>query len=616
MGSFRVISHESLGQKTLAVLSVATTIFSFRVGLFIITIADLVGELFTVIQHIKEQKYKKAGEEALQILASGLYLSFMTTGALEAILFSTLMQAVICLYQSRQEMVEGKYLEAFAKVALSGVRLYQVNNYRVLIQRRNQIFAIEKYQELIERLLKAKKVRHLLESPLADLEGNIEKNQVTLLGHDFGSHFHGYGKGLVKGANLGFRRVVVEGKELTELQFKVNHLFREKLFEGVDGLESKERMELLGLIGSQIEDVNVSEDGVLSLKGLGFISFGKNPQVPNLYDRVIIQMEPDKTIYDLHEMLSFTNLEEALYQSSQEDLDRLKMGHLFRTFFPKEALPFERSEEFFTLSLKDLKIKMIEKAPGMKEIYEDYFDRMSASEILPGKVRYRIEGLADKVAQCGGRVLTAAVTGVYYDDQKLYERVASMLQIGMISHELKDTYDFNARGLGGVLDYMTGGADSVYMQMLTDKNVEDHLDLSSLYYSKARMLIDLTALESGTYQYYDDSFGVRLYDTFSWWQKDKYLNHPNILEFIEHLQHPAYSWQYDRNEVMVKERLDPKFFTGIILDNEKTREGLLSYLRTSNLVQKDSIGNETILNIDVNRFLRVGKYATNELLGP
>jgi hypothetical protein len=638
MGSCRAFSHLSeaftfeqrkewgnlsveMAQTAVATIAVATTIFGFTAGLFITTIADVIQEISHLIRYAKEKKYDKVGEEALQLLASGLYLAFMATGILEVILLSTLIQGIICLYQAHDEIVEGRYLEAFAKMALAVVRFHQTEKYRLSIERRDALFALKKYQALIERAIKGKQARHLIHDPLSDLQGSMEKKRVILREDlDFGSHFHGYGKGVVKGANLAFRTVVKDGKELTELEFKVNHVFRDRLqhsLEDLAKLKGREVQDILHLTGSHVESIDITRETMsdcVTLKGLGKISICGLPDLPNLYDKVIIQMDSNKTIYDLHEILAFTNLEEALFTSSKEDLDRLKMGHLFRTFFPKEALPFERSEEFFTLSLEALKEEMVKKAPAMEQVFTTHFDQIREAEILPGRVRYQIGGLADKVRECGGRALTSAVTGAYNDDRELYKRVASMLQMGMISNELKDIYGLRASGLGS--DYWTGGADSVYTQMITQKNIEEGFNLSKLYHSKVRMLISLEALETGTYQYYDDSFGTRIFDDehFLSWGESSYTTRPDILEFTKQLQHSDCSWKYNRNEVMIKERLDPKYFTGIVLNSEETRAGLLNHLRTQDLVKQDESGRETILNIDVDRFLRVGKFATEELI--
>lgn len=651
MGSFRAISHfnlgliyeqnrdwgrfcKEIGEMALAVFAISATILSFAVGLAIITAIDTgKGALYTA-QACWNQEWNKAGEEALQTLASGFYLAFMATGALEVILVSTLIQAVVCLYQARGEIAEKRFLEAAAKIGMAGIRLGQANHYGELIQRRNQLFAMQKYQTLVAQAMKGRAVRHLVHHSLIDLDGKVDEKQVILSNqegeYDFGAHFHGFGKGLVKGANLAFRKT----EKGIECEFKINHAFRDELQENINELSKlsrKEMREVLKLTGSHAQDIRVEKPDTVhsfffsddidihytvNVTGLGTVSIGGCDQMPNLYDKVVIQMDGDKTLYDLHELMALTNLDTALCTSSQDDLDRLKIGHLFRTFFPREATPFERNRDFFSLSTDDLKATIIQKAPEMKELFETHLSKMTQAEILPGRVRYNIDGLAEKVHAAGGRALTAAVTGAYQNDTELYERVASMLNVGMISQELRDRYGIDSSGYGG--SYFMGGADAVYTQMITENLVKEDPTLSALQYqSKVRMLISLKALETGTYQYYDDDFGTRRYKLDDWWWKnDLYANRPDILELTKELQSTPTSshrygkdWNYDGHEVMLKERLDPSLFEGIVVDTQKTRDDLLSYLRTCNLIQTDQLGKETILGYNIDRFIHVGEVA-------
>lgn len=624
-----------LAQASLATLAIATTLFNYGAGLYITTAADLAQGAGRTVQHVRQKEYKKAAEEAMQSAASGLYLGFIATGALEAILVSTLIQAAICAVEAHKECKEGHYIEATAKFAMGTLRLHQAKGYQTLIQRRNQLFTLQRYADLTRRAVKGREVRHLIQNPLANLSDAMEAKKVTLANQseefDFGSHFHGYGGALVKGENLAFRKVVIDGKEQIEFQFKVNHAFRKQLdaeMAALTKLNHKEMREVLEITGSHVKDVFVKEPHLdffsssfpersIELQGLGTLTIGTDSDLPNLYDRVTVRMDANKNLYDLHEILSFTNLDCAIQQSTLAELDRLKLGHLFRTFFPREALNLERSQEFFSLSLDQLKTKMNTLTPEMEKVYNTYFHRIKEAEILPGRVRYRIEGLADEVAAHGGRVLTSAITGAYFEDEELFARVASLLSMGMISTELKDTYGLNADGLGG--SYYHGGADSVYLQMLTEQNVKENLNLDNLYYSKARLLISLDVLETGTYQYPYDEWGTRIMEEEGsfWWASDAYKSRPSILEFTDQLQsEPAkkWSWEYDRHEVMAKERIDPSYFTGMILEDQHTKDDLIDYLRKHNLIHKDTSGNETVLNIALDRFFRVGTHVTEDLI--
>lgn len=658
MGSCRVVSHlssalsnQQSGQWSqvsyqlllsgVAVAAVASTLFSLGVGLFVTTLIDTSQALLHAIDHAWAGDYDKALEELLQTLSSGLYLAFMATGALEVILLSTLMQGLISLYQAHQEIQNGHYIEAGAKVLLAGVRGVQVSQYRQMIQNRDRLFSLKKYQDLVAKALRGKQVRHLLQHGLADLSGKIDENRVILSSeaHDYdcGSHFHGYGKGIVKGSNLSFRTVVIDGKEMTELQFKVNHVAREQLEKTLDDLSclrGKEVQEILSLSGSHATQISVDKKGSIidffteggkdpvsrvTLEGLGSVSIGESRSVlgsgpfnvPNLYDKVVVHMEPNKTLYDFHELMAFLDLDSALCLSSNEDLDRLKLGHLFRTFFPREALPLERSDTFFNLSIPELKEAMIEKAPEMKEIYDAYFDKMTPSEIMPGRVRYRIEGLSEQVQALGMTSLTTAVTGPQ-EDKILFSRIASMLSMGMVSTELRDAYHINADGLSKIKDYSAGGADSVYCQLMPEEflNGEHSLQDFSWYESRVRLQISLKALETGTYQYTHCGLGNRDVEAPENYRYGaQYADRLNILEFAQKLHDSqANNWcALKAHEIMIKERLDSSYFTGMLIEDESTKRGLLSHLRSCNLTQTGMDGVERILDVPVDEFMRVQK---------
>ncbi|MCL6755631.1 MAG: hypothetical protein M3A24_00400 [Candidatus Rhabdochlamydia oedothoracis] len=647
MGSCRVIGHlklaldhegkkewkslsKEVAQTTLAIVSLTSSILNIKMGQLLTCSIDTAQGTYSIIYYTLKGKYDRATEETLQTLASGLYVAFTLTGSLEIILLSVLFQTALQLYQMKEEISKEHYIEAAAKLGMAAMRLNQANNYRGLIQKRNALFALQKYQSLISQALKGKSARHLLHHNLIDLNGKIDENKVSLSNqekeYDFGSHFHGYGKGLVKGANLAFRKVVIDGKELTECEFKVNHVFREKLQETINQLQkfkASEIRDILQLTGSHAKSLVIEkykedfkgkdsfkEIYQIAASGLGQISIGASrDNSPNTFDQVVILVDVGKTLFDLHELLSLMNLDTALISSSKDDLDRLKMGHLFRIFFPREATSFERSENFFSLSTQELLDKMIEKSPQMKEVYNRYFDQIEEAEILPGRIRYKIKGLTDEIQKLGGRTLTAALTGAY-SMQDLYQRVASMLSMGMLSQEIRDKYKVGERGLGG--SYDAGGADSVFTQMLTSKDeIPGGFDISNLYYqSIVRVLISLDALETGTYQHFDDDLGVRLTDEnkspMSYFFNGTYPNRPSISEFTTMIQQKRPdNDNWNSHEIMLKERIDPSYFEGFLVNDEKTRNELLNRLRTCNLIQKDSLSRETIQGRLVEDFIRV-----------
>lgn len=585
MGGCRVVTHLSSGdlfQLGVASVALASTIFNYSLGLLATTVIDAMQGGYALFLN-------PSWEEALQTGTSTLYLAFMATGVLEYMVWFALVQVALCIIQSKGEIAKGHYLEAVAKIVMAAIRIKQADDYCKLVERRNALYAIQKYQGLIARAARGRVVRGLLENPLMETKEG---------------YYHGFGKQLVKGENLTIRK---KGDSI-ELDFKVNHVFRDKIQKSIDEIakwNNREVREILELSGSHVKDVTLgkgefylfesfakaytpdfSKAHQINLVGLGSILIGCNKEYPNLYDRVVVKMDKDATLFDFHEMMAFMDLDEALNLSTAEDIERLKLGHLYRIFFPRDAFPLERSEEFFTLPLDQLKTKMFEKTPGMKEVYDQFFHRMVPAEIYPGKVRYRVVGLSEKAYELGARALTAAITGAY-TDEGIFRHVASILKKGMLSTEARFDQEMVVEGLSSSADFWMGGADSVYTQMITAKDL-NHSFGDFAYDSRVRLLIKLDAIETGTYQYFWDSFGMRK-DA-----GDFYRTRPSILEFVQ-------GKIYSHHEVMLKERLDPSNIQALIVPDQAIADNLRRYL------QKEKI--------DVpENFIRVGTEITSAIL--
>jgi hypothetical protein len=605
-------------QLGLASLALIGTLYNFTLGLYLTTGADLVANLAKIVSHLHALEYQRAGEEFLQALGSGLYLAIMMTASLEVVVASLLVQALVCIVQASSEWKEGRMPEAMAKVLMGMTRLYQAHGQIELIQRRNAL--VEQYQDLQERISRGRKVNHIWNHPLQNLNEKIDEQKVIFEdanenAYDFGSHFFGYGKQQVKGMNLTFTE---QGKE-TALEFKINHLFRDRLeilLQNLKTTPKKDLQQLLDLNQSHITGVSITrfnpnegklwnsnEKYRISLQGLGTISIGSNPDVVTNYDRVSVQMEKGKSLYDFHEALAFLGLDDALKQSTAEDIERMKLGHLFHMFAPKAATHFERSHPFFDLPLEELKQEMIARSPKMEEYFKRWLPHMQLREILPGRVRFALDGLFDELRMEGARGLTAAIFGDWFNKNVLYERVASMLKMGMLSHEMRERHGMTANGLSGGFDYYTGGADSVFTQIVTKNNKSYY---EHVYASAVRLTIDPKILEMGTYQFHEDNFGNRqLNNGYGW--LFPYTQRDNIHEF---LKIETGQFNFD-NEVMIKDRIPPEYFKGIVVENWLTKQGLLQYLKEKNLVQIDGLGRETILSRPVDEFIHVGDSITD-----
>lgn len=628
MGSIRVLSNGMsavssenwtscsyrASQTALATLALVGTLYHFTLGLYLTTGVDILSNLASMLQHLYSLEGKEAGSDFLQALSSSLYLAIMMTGSLEVVVASLLIQASVSFLSASDEWKEGRMPEAFAKTLMGMIRLYQADQQLEMIGRRDALF--KQYEEIVRRIEKGRDVDHLYDHPAVNRTATIFED-ANGEEHDFGAHLHGYGKGAVKGMNIFFR----EEGDHTTLEFKVNHVFRDRIRDVVSkfGSASKEDLQdLMKIYGSHSDGISVkwkkhslTDDDwffdefqenrmEINFNGLGKIEVGSSPEMVNNYDIVSVQMEKGKTLYDFHEALAFLDLEDALKASGAEDIERLKLGQLFRTFFPREALPFERSDPFFDLPLEDFKEEMIKRAPKMEKIIDTWLPKMELREMLPGKMRWSIDGLSDLLEKQGVRGLTAAVTGGWWSDSDQFEKVASMLKMGMMSHELRDRFGIDGNGLSFGADYLTGGADAVYTQLVTDKN-ESFKEFA--YRSPIRFMISPKILETGTYQYHSDNFGdrtVESYDDFWWRFRETYAERENILDFAKSERKDFNS----DNEVMIKDRIPPEYITGIIVKNESTKKLLLNFLRERNIIQKDSAGIETIFSKPIEEFIQ------------
>lgn len=615
----------------LAAIALGTVFFSFAAGTFISTASDLGHGIYHLGMACYKGDFAEAREEALQALIAGSYLGFMALGSLELLVVFAMLQSMTALYQSAKEFFQGNYIEAAAKLGLSALKSHSAREYFNMMERRNAFLKMERTAALFAKIAKARAAGHLINHPLSSLEQRIEENDLVFRDSEgqeihFGANFHGNGGSLVKGENIVLRSRMIDGKEVIELEFKVNHAYKGRLENSISQLQKvsqKETQEILQLTGSHATSIQVKKDFMLGdpisswfsgggkdahrivVGGMGEMLVGADKDLPNLYDKVIVRMDAKQSLYTLHEMLCLLDLENAICLSTKADIERLKMGQLFRTFFPREALSFERSEEFFTMKLEDLKAKMIQMSPGMRGMFDRYYDKMVPESILGGRIRYRICGLSQEIYAAGGRALTAAITGAYTDEE-LFQRVASMLRMGMIATEVRQSNDMNQNGLSSGIDYLTGGADSVYTQMITEGFCKKASLDNLVYDSDVRILISLDALELGSYQYHDDSFGNRFADpnAMPWfgWGWDSYWARENILEFTRNEQKNFSIF----NEVMLKERVNPSFFTGIVVSDEQKKVDLVNYLKKYDLIQDGMI-----LGHAMDQFIRVGMNLKN-----
>ena len=187
--------------------------------------------------------------------------------------------------------------------------------------------------------------------------------------------------------------------------------------------------------------------------------------------------------------------------------------------------------------------------------------------------------------------------------------ITQQRQMGMFSSEMRFSHGMQIKGASSSYDFVTGGADSVFTQFLTEKSLGDQVDLRAAYYQgSVRLLFSLEALETGTYQYDDDQYGVRL--TNNTYLDRYYLYRSNIFDFIKKEQLSGFS---HKNEVMIKDRIAPEMIKGVIVADTKARDSLLTVLRNRGITTITQ-GIENILGVPVERFIHVSSKLSSAII--
>lgn len=669
------------GVKTVA--HFASVFFQSPTGHFIHSALDLIDKL-------KELSCEPSLKKGLLVISRALYFYLFVKGNSPYVHFlALLVQAASnflhtalhaqTMYQSGEGLSHEKNLACLSETVLGIIHLCQASHCIAQIRTKDSF-----------------------DHPLKDLAKKVDAKRVILTDaqgkeHDFGSHFHGYGKGLVKGMNISFIRTVLpDGSPGIELSFKLNHVHRERLektLEKFSKLSAEERKEVLKALDIQASDFKVqtstlfthgvslkkkepevfsekdllksfgieaenfesltpqqvidfkkavgfiSDDEIeepvsldeeqsheedsdarvldfkmgtsdlvlkeghkITLEGLGTLMIGR---LDEYYEKdcLFVQVKEGHDIDTFLKVLSPMGLCDALQPSSPEDFLRMKVGLLFRAFFPRDAFALERSEKFFASSVDELKCEIITEKPEMEKIFQEHLPRMEPREILPGYFRYAIPGFGQNI---GVRALTHSLLEQTRLNVEELDSLATIFKIGLVSHEWRRTYDNDA-----------SADDVVYTQAIVEENIKYSHPISKFSaYSggkSIRLFLSSRILETPTFQYSngDDLTGFR--------NIEEYPQRPSIPELIQTMQAQLSSpspdfTETDFHEILIKDRIPPEAITGMYIKKPKHKELVVSHFRKRGIIQTDSEGKETINGIPVDEFIHTGSKVLTEAM--
>lgn len=620
------------------ITNIAASTFSWNLGILITTSTSVLESFYDVSYAVYNKNYEEALQSLTRFVNNTIYLAILLTGSLELNLANIVFLFLITSVDMTKHVISGRYFEGICALiqlglqAQSGIEIYK------MIERRNAYMKLEKFQAILNQLSGIRKVNHInSDHPLINLDAAVKENECILdksKNQSFGSHFFGLGENVVKGMNLEFNSI--NDEEIgTKLDFNVNHIKVDTLRNSIIELERIDKQELLDLFNIfsiPVQDFSITRKTIdfddsyqplsktnqrtsddpfyqfeiieLAFKGFGSIRIAANDQYWYMKSHVQIFLEKERNIYDLHSVLSFVGLDNVLKLSSETDVERMKIGHLFRMFHPEVALKFETTIDYFKLSIEALKNEIILLVPDMEKIFSRYLENMSFDPIFPGKYRVKINGLKEDLIELGAYGLSAAIFG---ENTESYDRTISILKNGMISSETRHNHHLNAPGLSKHADKQTGGSDNVFTQMIT----ESLGSYEELYYnSSIRFLFDLEAVESGSHQYVYDLYGTRRRDKSNDW--GNYLDSSKgIFDFVSAIKSKIifdqFRWYlYPGHEIMIKERIAPDFINGIVVENEKIKRDLIKALDRAEMIKRNELGEDILNGKRLEDFIHVG----------
>jgi len=434
--------------------------------------------------------------------------------------------------------------------------------------------------------------------PLQNLGKQIEQKRVVLHHpvkdekYDFGAFFHGYGKGMVRGDVLRFKTKTKEnGTTSTELSFKINQFYFDKLKALLES-QGKFPDHESGIRNIPCQDQSSTRKCKIELYGKGIESYDYNRGILN---GIKISLKGQE-IETFQRELASLGLGQAVEPSSPEDLQKTKLLFLLENFYPQAADRLRKEEGCSTLSLDELRQKIVTTTPPMK----DYLDRYTVQEqeIFPGFIRLSIP-IEEEIYALGGRALTCILVDRRYDTEFSVDlpseqllRVATIVHNGMLSLEKRSEGGIQPSG-----GYDDGNPEVNYTQMIWERDVKNRTEIDSLGYSEkgdVRLYFSLSALNRGSYQYNKGLYGAN--------KGPAYENRKNIFDFMANFPfRKKEAVKY--HEFMLADRILPEEIQGMSVPSEKAKEQIVECFRTCGLIQTDSLGQERIHGIPVDQFI-------------
>jgi hypothetical protein len=398
------------------------------------------------------------------------------------------------------------------------------------------------------------------------------------------------------------------------------------------------------VIISQVDDGFKSADGgdqmhiinkekptqalTIEFPGIGKVKIGNDKASTLLRNQVQVELEhgqePGVALQQLHSMMAILGVGPVACTTRPSDEERLKIGLLFHTFFPRQAVDLETQPGTYSGSVTSYKKEVMKRCPEMKEVLKKYLEEspelLAQEEIYPGKTSFVIKDMADHLRSKGAVGLMCGVghtitqmegeSGSDYSKRlneeypKVCDRIVMMLNGGAQSSRTRFEEGKFISGASSSDDFIMGGGDSAFSRMMTKGMMEnnDYPKDKFPFSGEIQILWKLEATQAaGCYAHVKDSYGIRrqpegqknmLINITG--TKESYAKRPNLAELAEGLEaavqgdytqmkkHHAKAEKGHDNEVMIKDRIPPRMMAGLVVESEEKAEILKEELRKAN----------------------------------
>lgn len=431
-------------------------------------------------------------------------------------------------------------------------------------------------------------------SPTHPLAGKMsEVVPMTTLG----THFSNLDTGTVKGASIHAMTKKIYRSEIQWFDFKISHPAREKLESTMRCIqENKEEfqkslpeafgtMDMVDEATYTFEGSNFSNSLTYNISSkvfycsLGAVTVVTDPYSTNLYNTITVEINPsvddDKKLDALNSMLSVLGLGPVLGTQRNDDNERIKVAQLFRAYYPKEAFKMERKANFYEMPVEELKQQIEKKVPSMKNKWEE-LESMYEDEIYPGKKVWCVPSISENMREKGAFGLMA---GVYSGGIEESAKTATLiLKNGSLSSQDRFHAGLFTRGASSGRDIGEGGGDTVFTRCITS-DLEEGRTCNFLYQGSLQILYDLDVVDRGSYGYNQDTYGSR--------SRPDYAERLNLPDLVDEINKPNLG--FNGNEIMVKNRIDPKYIRRLVVQKPEDREVVMNQLQEDGLVQDGKI---------------------------